>query len=317
MPRRQHRTFRSAAAEIHPPPGSRPSAHLERRWGWALVGPALVVVVGLSILPIGRAIWTSLLQSSPLLPTKFTGIQNYLDVIGSGPFLDAWRTTLVFTAYTVVLTTVMALGSASLLNSAFLGSRFIKPIALLPWAVPAVIAGVMWRWMFNDSWGPINAVLYSFGIIHEYIPWLGSPALAFLSVGLAHSWALLPLATVFLLAALQTVPHQEYEAARIDGAGRLQAYWYVTLPNIRTALVIVVLYLTLMGLTAYDIVYTMTSGGPGTATTLISYFTWSIAFKELNFGQAAALATMIAAVALVLITGLLRAVPKGALDDSA
>jgi ABC-type sugar transport system permease subunit len=288
---------------------------LERRWAWILLAPALSIIALLAVVPIGRAVWTSLHQTSPLLPSKFTGLKNFTDVIGGDQFFPAWLTTLCFAAFTVVLTTILALASASLLNTSFPGSRFVKPMALLPWAVPGVIAGVMWRWMFNDSWGPVNAVLNWAGIISDYIPWLSTSTLAFLCVGVAQTWSFLPLAITLLLAAMQGIPQDQYEAAKLDGAGVVKCYRYVTLPNIRSMLIIVVLYLGLMGLTAYDVVYTMTSGGPGTATTLISYFTWAISFKELNFGQGSALATLIAVVSLVFIIGLLRALPQGALDE--
>jgi multiple sugar transport system permease protein len=270
----------------------------------------------MSIVPIGRAVWTSFQQSTPLLPPKFIGLQNYAAVIGGDGFFQAWLTTLLFAVFTVALTTVIALAAASLLNSAFPGNRFVKPMVLLPWAVPGVIAGVMWRWMFNDSWGPVNAVLTWAGLIHDYVPWLNTSALAFICVGIAQAWSFLPLAVTLLLAALQNIPQEQYEAASLDGAGRFRSYRYITLPNIRTMLIIVVIYLTLTGLTAYDVVYTMTSGGPGMATTLISYFTWSISFRQLNFGQGAALATLIALVSLVFVIGLVRALPKGALDDA-
>jgi ABC-type sugar transport system permease subunit len=306
---------RDAVAPPRRPASPALRSRIERRWGWILLGPALATVLVLTLVPIGRAIWTSLHQDSPLLPSKFTGVQNYVDVATRDRFLDTWVTTISFTVLSVALTTAMALGAAALLNTAFRGSWLVKPIALLPWAVPGVIAGVMWRWMFNDSWGPINAILYTAGLTDEYVQWLGSPRLAFLSVTVAQSWSLLPLATIFLLAAYQHIPHEQYEAARIDGASTMQAYRYVTLPNIRAALIIVVLYLTLMGLTAYDIVYSMTAGGPGSATTLVSYFTWAISFRELNFGQGAALAVMIAAVSLVFVIALLKVLPKGALDD--
>lgn len=291
-------------------------ASLERRWGWLLLSPALLLIALMSIVPIGRAVWTSFQQSSPLAPPKFVGLQNYTEIVQGDGFFEAWLTTLLFAVFTVALTTVIALAAASLLNSAFPGNRFVRPMVLLPWAVPGVIAGVMWRWMFNDTWGPVNAVLTWAGLIHEYVPWLNTSTLAFLCVGIAQAWSFLPLAATLFLAALQNIPREQYEAASLDGAGRFRSYRYVTLPNIRTMLIIVIIYLTLSGLTAYDVVYTMTSGGPGTATTLISYFTWSISFKQLNFGQGAALATLIAAVSLVFVIGLLRALPKGALDDA-
>jgi multiple sugar transport system permease protein len=286
------------------------------RWNaWVLVAPALALVGLFTIYPLGRALWTSFQMSSPLLPPSFVGLENYREVGASGYFLKAFQVTTGFALVTVVLTTVMALGAASVLREAFPGSRLLRPVTLLPWAVPLVVSGVMWRWVFNAQWGALNAILYSAGLIREYIPWLSDPGLAFISVSIAHSWSQLPLATIFLLGALQAIPRAEYEAAAIDGAGVLQRFRHITIPNIRTVLVLVALYQVLTGLTAYDITYSMTAGGPGTATTLISYFTWSESFKQLNFGHGAALAVMIAIVSLVFIAGILRALPRGALSE--
>jgi ABC-type sugar transport system permease subunit len=292
-----------------------PSGSYERRWGWLMLSPTLVVLGALSIVPLTRAVYSSFRQVSPLLPPKFIGLGNYTAVIENGSFFVAWRVTLLFTAITVVLTSVTAMISASALHSSFRGSAFVKPLVLLPWAVPGVIAGVIWRWMFNNDWGAINTILHALGAIHEYVNWLSQPNMALLAVCIAQTWSLLPLSIILIMAALQNIPEEQYEAARLDGANSLQLYRYVTFPNIRTSVVIVALYNTLMGLTAYDIVYTMTSGGPGTSTSVISYFTWSISFTQLNIGEGAALATTMALVSIVFIVGLLRALPKGALSD--
>ncbi|MCW2764247.1 MAG: Carbohydrate transporter rane protein 1, family [Nocardioides sp.] len=312
------RTGQDSAASRHPNRRVRCGVRWPRantRWGWMLLSPALIVVLGLTLIPIARAIWTSFQQDSPLLPSKFVGWGNYSDVASSNGFVGAWLVTLTFAACTVVLTTTMALGAAALLNSSFPGISVVKPIVMLPWAVPGVIAGVMWRWVFSDSWGALNAALSGAGVIDEYVKWLSTPNLAFMAVVIAQSWSLLPLATIFILVGYQYIPFEQYEAARLDGASFWQTYRFITFPNIRTAVIIVVLYVALMGITAYDIVYSMTSGGPGSATTLASYFTWSISFRELNFGQAAALAVMMAGVSLILVIGLLKALPKDALTD--
>lgn len=290
-------------------------ANYEVRWGWALLLPALVVIGALSVVPLARAVYSSFRQTSPLLPPKFIGLDNYFAVMQSGAFLTAWRVTLEFTAITVVMTTVMAMISASVLNSSFRGSSIVKPLVLLPWAVPGVIAGVMWRWMFNNNYGAINTILHTLGIIDEYVYWLSKPTSALIAASIAQTWSLLPLSIILILAALQNIPEEQYEAAHLDGANSLQLYRYVTFPHIRTSVVIVALYNSLMGLTAYDIVYTLTAGGPGTATSVISYFTWTISFTHLNIGQGAALATIIALVSIVFIVGILRALPKGALSD--
>lgn len=280
-----------------------------------MVLPALLLVALFTIYPLGHALWTSLHTSSPLLPPAFVGLKNYSEVVGSEYFARALQVSIGFTVTTVVTTTLAALGAALVLHEAFPGGRLLRPMVLLPWAVPLAITGVMWQWIFNPQWGALNAILYSVGLIHQYIPWLGDPTLAFGSVVVAQTWSQLPLAVILLLGALQGIPREQYEAAAIDGAHVWKRFRYVTLPGVRTILVIVVLYEVLVGLNTYDITYTMTGGGPGTATTLISYFTWSESFKQLNFGHGAALGVMIALIALVFIVAILRAIPRGALSE--
>lgn len=303
----------SAAARL-PGRRGRPSSK-GGRVAWLMVLPALLLVALFTIYPLGQALWTSLHTSSPLLPSAFVGLKNYSEVLGSEYFAKALQVSIGFTVTTVLTTTLAALGAALVLHETFLGGRILRPLVLLPWAVPLAITGVMWHWIFNPQWGALNAILYSVGLIDQYVPWLGDPALAFGSVVVAQTWSQLPLAVILLLGALQGIPREQYEAAAIDGAHVWRRFRYVTLPGIRTILVIVVLYEVLVGLNTYDITYTMTGGGPGTATTLISYFTWSESFKQLNFGHGAALGVMIALIALVFITALLRAIPRGALSE--
>jgi ABC-type sugar transport system permease subunit len=156
-------------------------------------------------------------------------------------------------------------------------------------------------------------MLYEIGVIDSYIEWLTSPRLAMMAVLIAFAWAQTPLATALLLVAIQVVPGELYDAASLDGAGSWNRFRAITLPSIRPMLVIVILYELLMAITTFDITYSLTHGGPGTATTLLTYFTWSESFKMLNFGNGAALAILIALASVLLIVGLLRAMPRDAL----
>jgi multiple sugar transport system permease protein len=186
---------------------------------------------------------------------------------------------------------------------------------LLPWALPATVAGLMWKWIFLDSWGALNAGLYTLGMIDNYVGWLTTPGLAQMAVVVVFIWTQLPLAAIFLLAALQAIPNELYDAAAVDGAGIVERFRLVTLPGIRPMLVIVALYETLMAVTNFDIVYALTQGGPGTTTTMVTYFTWVESFKKLDFGAGSALAVIIALASLVVILILVRAIPKGALVE--
>ena len=132
-----------------------------------MLSPAVAVLAVLSVVPLSQALYSSFRQVSPLLPPKFIGLGNYTAVIESENFLAAWRVTLLFTVITVVLTTSLAMISASALHGFFRGSAVVKPLVLLPWAVPGVLAGVIWRWMFNNDWGAINTILHALGVIRS------------------------------------------------------------------------------------------------------------------------------------------------------
>ena len=282
----------------------------DRASAYLMIAPAVLLVVLLSLYLYGYAIWTSFQMMSPLLPPKFAGLKNYAAVITSIYFLRAVKNTLIFTAFTVPITVVLGVLTASLLNRRFWGGVGLKAMILLPWAIPTAISGVIWRGVFNDGWGALNASLYLMGLIPNYIRWLTTPNLAKFAVIVAQVWAQFPMAAVLTLAAIQAIPEELYESAAIDGAGVCQRFLYITLPNIKAMLAIVTVYEILMGLTTFDITYALTGGGPGTATILISYFTWAESFKMLNFGNGTALAVLLALTSLVLIVfGILRLVP--------
>jgi ABC-type sugar transport system permease subunit len=166
-----------------------------------------------------------------------------------------------------------------------------------------------------DSWGALNAILYSVGIIESYRQWLTTPEMARMAVVVVFVWAQLPLTAILILAALQAVPGELYDAAEVDGAGVFGRFWTVTLPGIRPMLIVVALFDLLMAVTNFDITYSLTQGGPGTATTMLTYFTWVESFKKLDFGRGAALAIIIAIASLAAILVLIRAMPKGALVE--
>jgi ABC-type sugar transport system permease subunit len=251
--------------------------------------------------------------SSPFFPPRFVGLDNFHSVIGSPYFANAVRVTATFALLATPLVVIVGLLIALLLNERFVGNTVLRAGMLLPWALPASITGVVWKFMFLDSWGALNVILYELGVIGSYIPWLTTPPLAMMAVLVAFAWAQTPLATALLLIAVQSVPSELYDAASLDGAGSWQRFRAITFPSIHPMLVIVALYELLMAITTFDITYSLTHGGPGTATTLLTYFTWSESFKMLNFGNGAALSILIAFASMLLITVLLRAMPRDAL----
>ncbi|HEU5434121.1 MAG TPA: sugar ABC transporter permease [Thermomicrobiales bacterium] len=289
----------------------------QARTALLMIAPALLLVALFTLYPFGQAIYESTRISSPIFPPEFVGLQNYRDVIGSGYFADAALTTLAFTAVVTPLLVVLGILVALLLDQPFWGNSALRAGMLLPWAIPASAAGVIWQWVFLDSWGALNAGLYSLGIIGDYIEWLTTPNLARFAVIVVFVWTQLPLAALLVLAALQAIPRELHEAAALDGASTFGRFWSITLPGIRPMVVVVALYEALMAITNFDITYALTHGGPGSATTMLTYFTWAESFKMLDFGQGAALALVIAVGSLLLIVALLRALPRGAILEEA
>jgi multiple sugar transport system permease protein len=280
-----------------------------------MAAPVLILVAIFTIYPVGRALYQSTRIESPIFPSRFVGLKNYQDVLGGLFFKDAALTTLWFAAVTVPILVALGVLTALLLNEPFTGNAVLRVGMLLPWALPATVAALIWKWIFLDSWGALNAGLFATGLIDNYIPWLTTPSLARMAVIVVFIWTQLPLVAIFLLAALQAIPNELYDAAAIDGAGIARRFWSITLPGIRPMLVIVALYEVLMAFTNFDIVYALTQGGPGTATTMVTYFTWVESFKKLSFGTGSALAVLIALASLAVILVLVRAIPKGALVE--
>lgn len=280
-----------------------------------MVAPILLLVGIFTIYPYLYALRGSLMTLSPLLPPKFVGLLNYQQVLSSSYFIGTVKNTFIFSLMAVPTIVILGVAVASLIDQKFPGDIVLRGILLLPWAIPTTISGVIWKGVFADSWGALNASLYNLGLISDYINWLTTPGLAMLTVVIAHVWTQFPMAAVLTLAAMQAIPDELYESASIDGADAWQRFRYITLPGIQAMLVVVALYEILVALTAFDITYGLTGGGPGTATTLVSYFTWAETFKMLNFGRGAALAVVIAIVSIIFIMGLLRAMPKDALIE--
>lgn len=182
----------------------------------------------------------------------------------------------------------------------------LKVVILLPWALPAVVSGLLWKWILNADFGILNGILYALGLIDNYIPFLADPTLAKISLIMAHIWKEGPLVAIFFLAGLQLIPEELYESAKIDGGGGWRIFRLITLPLLFPVLLVVVVYETMTAILTFDTIYVMTGGGPANATALISWFAYAEIFKSLNLGNGVALAIIIALITLVLILMYLR-----------
>jgi ABC-type sugar transport system permease subunit len=282
------------------------------RYPLAWVGVPVLLILLLTVLPVAHALWTSLHAAHFLFPDQleWAGLANYRRVLSSPEFTRTLTTSLKFTAVTAPLIVALGTATALLLQQRFVGRTVVRSVVLLPWVLPGAISAVLWIWVFNPSWGILNGVLRDLGLISASIPWLSQPDLAFAAVAVAHVWAQVPFSIVLVMAALSTIAPELVEAAKVDGAGALRRFQYVTLPAIRAMLVLLLIYNALIAFTTYDLVYAMTGGGPGTATSLLSFQIWRQSFSMYDFGAGAALAFVVVAFSAAMIIAITRALPS-------
>jgi multiple sugar transport system permease protein len=282
---------------------------LEKSYPYSSVFPALFIIVLFTIYPVIYAVRISFYQYILTKPNShpFIGLKNFQDVITSYYFKNSFINTSIYTISAVAGVIIFGLIVAMLLNTKIRSVNLLKIIILLPWAIPAVVAGLMWKWILNSDFGIFNGILYSLGAIKSYIPFLADPTLAKISLIMAHIWKEGPLAAIFILAGLQLIPNELYEAAKIDGGDGLRVFRFITLPLLRPILLVVIVYETMTAILTFDLVYVLTGGGPADSTALISWFAYAEIYKSLNLGTGIALSIIIALITLVLIILYMRA----------
>jgi multiple sugar transport system permease protein len=287
-------------------------------WGWGNLSqriypylsilPVALVIALFAIYPIIHAVRMSFYQYLLTKPNQhpFVGLENYIDVISSYYFRNSIQITGIYTLAAVTGVVIYGLGLALLMNTKIRLSTPLKIVILLPWALPAVVSGLLWKWILHSDFGILNAMLYSLGLIDGYIPFLADPTLARASLIITFIWKEGPLVAIFFLAGLQLIPEELYEAARIDGGGGWRIFRHVTVPLLRPVFLVVIVYETMTAILTFDTIYVMTGGGPADSTALISWFAYAEIFKALNLGHGVALAIIIALITLVLIILYLR-----------
>ena len=278
------------------------AARRRHTYAYLSILPALLIITLFTVYPVFYSLDLALYKNVLTAPGQhpFTGMKNFTDVLKNPGLIRSFKTTFQFTAIIVVANTILGILVAFLLNEKFAGAKVLQVLILIPWAIPVVMAGIIWRWMFAGNVGVINGLLYSLGIIDSYYSFFGNPATAQLALVVARLWKDLPLAAILFLATLQVVPHELYDAVKIDGGGAWATFRYVTFPFLRPTLTVLLILETLIGFITFDLVYVMTGGGPADATTLVAWHTYIEIFTHLNLGRGAALAFIIALLTLVM-----------------
>jgi len=277
----------------------------EQRTGWMLLLPALIMLLLVFAYPILRAFWLSLFTQNlgTQLKLVFSGLDNYGRMVGDGRFWQSMWNTTVFTAGSVFLELILGMGVALVLNQAFRGRGIVRTISLLPWALPTALMGLAWAWIFNDQYGVVNDILRRVGVIDTGISWLGDPTLAMIAVILADVWKTTPFIALLLLAGLQSISGDLYEAHSIDGATAWQSFWKITVPLLMPQIVIALLFRFAQAFGIFDLIQVMTGGGPAGATETVSIYIYGTVMRYLDFGYGAALVVvtfllLVAAVAI-------------------
>ncbi len=274
--------------------------------GYLFVLPLVVLVLLLIAYPLGSAVYLSLTEKYVGYPPRFVGLKNYVELTGDPVFRKVIWNSAVFTVASVTVKLLIGLLMALSLHQALFARRLVRGILLLPWVVPTVITALAWHWMFDALRGFINVSLDTLGLIGEPIAWLGQPATAMMAVVVVNIWRGFPFFGVSLLAGLQAIPADLYEAAAVDGASATQRFRHVTLPGLRPVIFVTALISTIFTLNDFNIVYVMTRGGPGIATHILATYTYEVGFQALRWGRAVAVSMYLMPLVVVLIVVLAR-----------
>jgi multiple sugar transport system permease protein len=289
------------------PPTTGGPRKADRRLGYLLVAPVVILLLLVTGYPLAYNLWNSfhnVILSNPGAAQNFAGLKNYEELFSTPGFTQALVRTVIFTVVSVVLETVAGLGLALMLHRAFRGRGFMRAAILIPWAVPTVVSAMLWVTMFDPRSGFVD---YLLGILHlpgSQTTWLAGEWTSWVAILVADAWKNVPFIAIILLAGLQLIPGDVYEAAKIDGANSWQSFRRMTMPLLRPALMVALIFRTLQAFLVFDIIYIMTGGGPGTTTETLSYLNWQAFLVETNFGYGGAISISLVVISLLIAGGI-------------
>lgn len=289
------------------------SARNEAFFAAVLLLPAVAILALVIFYPLVQALLLSLKDASLLNVTvaPFTGLDNFKQLLGDEVFWTAVKNTLVLTTISIGGSLVLGMSLALVLNENLPFRNFFRGIALIPWVVPGVVVALLTLYMFNSQVGVIDYVLVQLGVTEGFVDWFGSTRNALWAIILANIWNQTPFYMLMILAGLQTVPEDEYDAVKVDGANVLQRFRYVTLPNIRGVLAIVIALQVIWNFNNFDLIWATTEGGPVNATTTLTVHVYRMAFKSLDLGYAAAIGVVMLIALLLFSVFYVRAMERG------
>ncbi|MGB9858265.1 MAG: carbohydrate ABC transporter permease [Dictyoglomaceae bacterium] len=285
----------------------------ERIFPFLLLFPALILIIGIVAYPIVRALWLSFHSFNPLKPLIFTyiGFDNYFKILKDSVFFTALKNSIIWVLGVVFFQFTGGLIGALILKQNFKGRSFVRGLSLIPWVTPSILIAIMWIWMLDGNYGLINDLLLKLGVIPRYTPWLAQSKTSLASVMVADIWRGIPFFAVMLLAAMEAIPEELYEAARIDGASSIKLFLHITWPLITPTIIITTMLRIIWTANHMDLILIMTDGGPGFSSLIIPLMSYHTAYKQLNFGYGATIAILQGIFLIFVISLYTRLLKKG------
>jgi multiple sugar transport system permease protein len=280
---------------------------------YAFLAPALLVTGLVVLAPALRTVWMSLQDLVLFRPdsARFVGLGNFARAFADEVFWISLRQSILWIALVVGLQFALGFATALLLNQSFRWRSAARALVVIPWALPSVIIGLMWTWMYDFNLGVLNDMLLRLGVIARPVAWLADPDLAFYAVALTLVWQGFPFFAVTILAGLQTIPADQLEAAEIDGATRWQRLRYVVVPGLADVIMTALLLRIIWVANSLDVILLMTGGGPGYATHTLPLYAFQKAYSAMEYGYGAALALILTALLMAIVVGYVRRSARG------
>jgi multiple sugar transport system permease protein len=278
--------------------GRRPSR--QQIVGLLTISPALLLILSLILYPVAYSIWLSLLEKHSFFPQeRFIGLENYIYLGGDPEFWTSLWLGVVYSVWTILFQLILGVAAALILNESFVGRGLVRGIVLFPYMIPTIVAVILWKWLLNDTYGVVNYWLLALGIVHDPISWLGADHIM-LSVIVMSVWQFFPFVLLSILARLQTIPEDLYEAAKVDGASALRRFTHITLPQIRGILFVVILLRSIWMFTKFDTVWLMGEGaGAGRYIRTLPVYAYMRTLTYYQAGLGAAIAVIMFAILVV------------------
>lgn len=278
----------------------------ESRFAYLVNAPMIIYLGCVLVFPMLWGFYMSFTNKTIGNPATFVGLQNYARLIGDPEYRRAIVNTVLFTAMSIALKTVLGMIMALALNQNFKGRNIVRALLMIPWTLPNIVVVYNWRWIFNSTGGIANHLLKSLHLIDSNIIWFGSTGLAMLTIIVANVWRGTPFFGVSILAKLQTIPKDYYEAAEIDGAGLLQRFRYITLPEVKDVTILSALMSTIWTINEFETVWLLTGGGPNGTTEVMNVYSYKMAMRSGMLGRGIAVAVLAMPILMLLISALTR-----------